>query len=423
MNHKSNRHRIAFPRKAFLKESRQEYSGSLSRRIILELIQNALDAKSTRININYNPESHTLICEDNGVGMNKETLLKGQLTFAGTVKEGNSVGGYGASKKIVLFSSRGYQIHTRDLKAVGINVNFRLYENQKARQGTKIKIRLFAPEVQKDFRDQLKFIVDRSFFACEIYFNGELFKTKFRMPESATETGAIFPCEFENRIIVRLGGLFSFDTHTNSSKGYIYEVVGKSKDAFTQNREGFQQNTKFLQDFAAFESKLNNNTLSGIDAEVKFRKSRQTITDFHGIEIAGNIPENFKPGKKHKMIFSYCKAVCEMVGIKLFKHKFGFYFDSSFKGLCAGERIYINPDYFNGENWETEIIETLLHECIHSSLPLQSTRLSELNITGNKQHNEAFINEFGSLFSLFLKSYSGINPIKSRMREIEKSEF
>jgi len=62
MSHKSNRHRIAFPRKAFLKESRQEYSGSLSRRIILELIQNSIDAKSSRIDINYNPETHTLIC-------------------------------------------------------------------------------------------------------------------------------------------------------------------------------------------------------------------------------------------------------------------------------------------------------------------------------------------------------------------------
>ena len=423
MNHKSNRHRIAFPRKAFLKESRQEYSGSLSRRIILELIQNALDAKSTRIDIKYNSESHTLICEDNGVGMNKETLLKGQLTFAGSFKEDGNRGAFGASKKIVLFSSRGYQIHTRDLKAVGINVNFRLFENQKARQGTKIKIRLFAPEIQKDFREQLKFIIDRSFFACEIYFNGELFKTKFICPESNTETGIIFPCEFPNKVIVRLGGLFSFDVYTNSSKGYIYEVAGKSKDAFTQNREGFQQGTKFLQDFAAFESKLNNNVMSGIDAEVSFRKSRETMTNYCGIEIAGCVPVGFKAGKKHRMIFSYCKAICEMIGINLNKQDFGFYFDSDCKGLYAQGRIYINPDCFSGENWEIDIISTLLHECIHSNLPLRSSKLRNLNVTGGKQHDEAFISEFGVLFSLFLENYSGINPIKSKMREIEKSEF
>lgn len=123
-----------------------------------------------------------------------------------------------------------------------------------------------------------------------------------------------------------------------------------------------------------------------------------------------------------------------MIEFPFNKSEFGFYLDNGFRGLYADGKIWINPTYFqggdngdgnnrdgdNGDSWDgenkennsdkwvLEVVEVFIHEYCHYR---------------GHAHNESFISLFGQLMVKFMEKYRGVNPLKARMREIEKREF
>ena len=82
-----------------------------------EFLQNSLDAGSRTISISTNSDS--LVFEDDGCGMDEQTLTGKLLALGGSQKADGSTGGFGKAKEILYFCWPGYMIHTRDLLVIG----------------------------------------------------------------------------------------------------------------------------------------------------------------------------------------------------------------------------------------------------------------------------------------------------------------
>src|SRR4051812_8494226 len=85
----------------FLRE-RQNYS-NWRRAVIREVIQNSVDARAMRIEIDIKPRDggKTISVKDNGVGMNRDTLQNVFLVVGETSKkDANTVGGFGRARNL-----------------------------------------------------------------------------------------------------------------------------------------------------------------------------------------------------------------------------------------------------------------------------------------------------------------------------------
>lgn len=107
-----------------------------------EAIQNAVDAKSSQVALSVEEEGDFVVasCEDNGIGMDKDTLQNKFLALGGTTKgTSGSIGGFGVAKKILCFRWPKWAIHTRDHLLTGKDSQIE-YEQTDLRRGTLLKV-------------------------------------------------------------------------------------------------------------------------------------------------------------------------------------------------------------------------------------------------------------------------------------------
>lgn len=403
------RNQIHIPSSSFLKESIREYS-AVNPRLLCELSQNAIDAGADEVHFSF--YKGKLVCQDNGSGMTEKVLKTGLLTYAGSVKGPDAVGFAGAAKKIILFSHDSYRIQTRQFVACGRGIDYKLYrqtEFDKCILGTKISIKFSKnwPDydcLESVLKDELKTIVGMSTLKAKIYWNGELIEQAPDSPIELDEETAIIRKGVKPGIVVRFNGLYMFSQYSNHS--YFYDCKGHSRDALNQNRESFRFGI-YKEKYSSFLNTLANNNQSGISAQADYQKKKDTQRVIEGITfVSDNLP--YKLSKRQKSIYALCQTVCEMMGWVLPKSHFGFYVNPNVRGLGSPSAIFINPEYFMGDDWELDCINTFMHEWCHYK---------------GYSHDESFINYFGSLWVKFMDKYSGINPLKARTRIIEKREF
>lgn len=106
-----------------------------------EAIQNAVDAKSSQVALSVEEEGDFVVasCEDDGIGMDKDTLQNKFLALGGTTKgTSGSIGGFGVAKKILCFRWPKWAIHTRDHLLSGKDSQIE-YEQTDLRRGTLLK--------------------------------------------------------------------------------------------------------------------------------------------------------------------------------------------------------------------------------------------------------------------------------------------
>lgn len=401
---------IKFPPDSFYQEAKKEYSDAPTR-LIIEFLQNSIDAGARHIHFTFNEEEKTLTIKDNGHGMDQETMVEGLLTFAASIKGDNSVGGFGAAKKLLLFSHDWYEIISYCTKAVGKNITYYLSElpEEESILGTQITIKFGdwwkGAKTTDEWLAIIKFILDNSCIAAKVTFNGVVIPClPPTEPSLSNDQFEVRECK-ENYIRVRFNGLYMFRYGYTHKGGYYFDVKPhhKSRDVLTQNREGFRSGTELEAKANNYRNQVTNNSVSGLSAGINYHKSLNTIREINGIRFQGT---DAVLTKRRKMIVSLCCAVSrQLFGRDII---INFYGDSRVKGLWADGRIWINSDYFEKEEWELELIETFLHEYIHSR---------------GCDHDEDFIIKFGEVWVRFLKSYKGLNPLKAEMRAIEKFLF
>jgi hypothetical protein len=128
-----------------------------------EALQNSADAcrravaegqvSQGRFDVNFDERTGTITFEDNGIGMDHETLHKVFLTLGGTGKaaESGAAGGFGVAKAVILGCSptANWEIHSRDnfIPSSHLGQEVAVSEQKRERrQGTKITVRGFKDE-------------------------------------------------------------------------------------------------------------------------------------------------------------------------------------------------------------------------------------------------------------------------------------
>ena len=87
--------------------------------VIKELVENALDAQATRIEVNIN-QGGTELMEviDNGIGISKEKLKEIRKRLNGRDNEGH-IGIYNCNRRLALTFGEGYGLTVRSKRGMG----------------------------------------------------------------------------------------------------------------------------------------------------------------------------------------------------------------------------------------------------------------------------------------------------------------
>lgn len=399
---------VSIPSEFFLKESRQEYPGNLSKRLLIEFVQNSLDAGATKMEFIQNDRE--LIVRDNGKGMNKEEILKGMLTFGGSIKENGSCGGFGKAKFLILFSQDNYEIKTQDLIATGACLGYDLTENNPYFSGTEIKIVFPSnwPNEMGGLEKELKDILSFSEIKCEIYFNGVKLEEKSVYSRALDKDLSVIKEteQIKGQVIVRFNGLYMFSQYSGCKIGYYWDSKGSSREVLNQNRSSFKDGTEHATEFNKFIRGLSTSVNSGVANEFSHKNKSSKIVE--GIKCEGyNIPS--KLSKRHKSIYSGMIIITETLGYALEWTQMYFYFDDEFGGMGGNGKISVNPNCLDGDNWLWELIRIVIHEMTHAK--------------GDMYHDQDFIRSEELLFMTFMKEFSGINPLMAKIRLKEKEIF
>jgi hypothetical protein len=260
--------KVTIPERFFLEEALKEYH-NCREKMVAELIQNSRDAGASQIKLNFTDSGYSI--EDDGVGMDKQTLLNGLLTLGGSVKSADSTGAFGAAKKLLLFSHKSYTIHTRNLLATGKVLDYDLREDAECFYGTKISCEYFDGFSYKEqMVDLAKHVLAKCDFSnsCSVFINGEEFIDWMSWPQASvleTDWATIKTIDGNGLMYIRKNGIFSFSRWTSSNKKQvIIELKPPSREVFTQNRDGLRPPYSSKLDAVAAELSQNETTFGHV---------------------------------------------------------------------------------------------------------------------------------------------------------------
>ena len=113
--------------------------------MIREFIQNSYDAQATTIDFGLvvnDRDAIELSVDDDGIGMDRDTLENVLLCMGGSRKPEGAIGGFGYAKAILFFAHQRYTIRTQGQRVEGSGGEYRLSEESTAVHGTQITVEL-----------------------------------------------------------------------------------------------------------------------------------------------------------------------------------------------------------------------------------------------------------------------------------------
>jgi len=113
--------------------------------VIREFIQNSYDAQATTVDFRLEVNDRDAIelsVDDDGTGMDRDTLENVLLCMGGSKKPEGAIGGFGYAKAILFFAHRRYTIRTQGLLVEGTGGEYRLSGVSAAIVGTQITVEL-----------------------------------------------------------------------------------------------------------------------------------------------------------------------------------------------------------------------------------------------------------------------------------------
>ena len=237
---------VAIPASYFTQNIKRQYS---SPRIALfrEFLQNSVDAGAK--NIKFTLTNNSMVCEDDGCGMDTDRLVSAMLTLSGTAKGENATGGFGEAKNLLLFAHENYTIHTRNNKVSGSCLTYILDTSAEYFNGTKIEIffhESFGYEQATYIRSGKEFIHRCSLKNILVSINDEFLNTNSEELELVHQTNwcnIYTRSSYEtNYAAVRKNGIEMFDVYLNetSNKKFIIELTLNSVDCLSSNRDSMQ---------------------------------------------------------------------------------------------------------------------------------------------------------------------------------------
>lgn len=220
-----------------------------------EAIQNACDSGATVIRcdaVEQADGSWLVSCDDNGSGMDRDTIETRLMKIGGSGKRGvaGSIGGFGIAKNMLLYTWPEWEIRSRDVMIKGSTIRGSDFVEVPAREGTRITVRM--PGDKHTDAVFARSYIDR----CDLpgvtfYVNGERLKGTLKgrqLVKNETEFQLFFNRgETTSALMVRArgikftGSLYLFDVQVDVEIGgqVIVDLLLPSITQLTDNRDGF----------------------------------------------------------------------------------------------------------------------------------------------------------------------------------------
>ena len=213
-----------------------------------ELLQNSIDAGSTRINfaVTENADGHVvLVCGNDGPPMTEDILVGKFMALGGTTKGASegSVGGFGIAKLVIACAHQKYEIHTGDLLLTGEGGQYELNTCEYL-NGTRTSVVLwddYSTTIDSVVA-KIKQVVVSSDVKAVVTINGVEYTNRLVVGGDALERFDFGNCylvddsKLSDSLIVRVNGLFMFSMWVKTRKAVILELTDSKK--LTSNRDG-----------------------------------------------------------------------------------------------------------------------------------------------------------------------------------------
>jgi hypothetical protein len=216
-----------------------------------EAVQNAVDAGGRNVALDaYDQENGTKIvsCDDDGRGMDEETIIGKFLVLGGTTKTGPSgaAGGFGKAKELLLLPWISWRIHSRDTIVEGTGIDYKISRGP-MRQGTRLDV-VMPPDKCTNDAIALGFLQKCYLPHVRFTVNGQPARADLEgvnLINSVPGKVDIFftPAQSkQSQLYVRARGLFMFSSYIGEVPGFVIaELIAPSIEILTANRDGFRE--------------------------------------------------------------------------------------------------------------------------------------------------------------------------------------
>lgn len=223
-----------------------------------EFLQNSIDAGATSVDFVYNNGS--MRCVDNGRGMDRGTLVDGMLTFSGSIKTDDSIGGFGQAKFLLIFQHSEYRILSRDLVVRGVGIQYDLDTTDTVVTGTDVTVMFDEGYFESDWHVGWSLTKAMQYFAScylpdvEITVNGLRAETVMNPGEVVRELKDDNGVHWANvrvsdlpdgteveSVIVQTKGVTMFTEWIGekTTRQFYIDIIVPTTDILTTNRDGF----------------------------------------------------------------------------------------------------------------------------------------------------------------------------------------
>ena len=294
----------------FFKKERNSYS-NWPFAFWRELIQNSVDAGSSRIDIDINVvDSNQIIVtfNDNGCGFSADIRDNVFFFLGKTNKTQGQIGGFGKARIVVCFSQHNYQIISQDWRCTGSGSSFEVHSFEPYWKGCSVIVNVDTEGLYDSMETYLYNYLRTTQINCDVYVNGLEFSGwcyKRRLAKRLS-FGSVYTNKngkYRGSLLVRVDGVTMFTRYiSNSGIQVVLEIDPfKSREILLSNRDSLHQKyqdelDKFIQMLAVdTKSALRNNHkrfffLQG-DPKITRRKrknneDRKVIEIIPGVEIS-----------------------------------------------------------------------------------------------------------------------------------------
>lgn len=214
-----------------------------------EAVQNSVDAGATLVALGAteNPDgTYTVFCDDDGSGMDKDTILTKFLALGGTTKIGAGVaGGFGKAKEMLLLPWISWSIASRDNLVTGVGIPWTATKIA-PRKGTRLSV-VMPADRKTDSAMALAFLQRCNLPGVHFTVNSESARARLsggNLVVSIPGKVDLFYKKAKEKqpdLYVRSKGLFMFSRYIGDVPGFlIAELTAPSYDILTDNRDGFR---------------------------------------------------------------------------------------------------------------------------------------------------------------------------------------
>lgn len=239
----------------FFKKERDTVYSDWKGEVFRELLQNSLDAGSSRINISVvkDPKTGGSLVEfsDDGCGMTREVLEKVYFRLGESTKDADedSIGGFGRARILTNFSMDCYEILTQDNYVTGSGADYSIESLEDYRRGCTQILRTSDVDHQ-ELRDSCENFLNTCDIKLPVFLNG--FESQYRLDVSSKKVKDLFYEEkkfaelyyvpkseatMRGYAIFRVNGCKMFDRYLGCEGLVVIEILAEtSRNVLTASR-------------------------------------------------------------------------------------------------------------------------------------------------------------------------------------------